>query len=61
MGHVGENQQDVEDDDLTNVDVVSVVPPIAQREQGEGDTEREVVKPHVEQIVVGKNEPDEAE
>ena len=61
MRNVGKNQQDIEHDDLADMDIVPVFPPIAQRAQGERDAEREVVKPHVKQVVVGKNEPHEAE
>ena len=57
MGEVGHQRQYVYDNDVCQPEFILDSPPVTHREEKQGHTEDEVVEPHVEQVVVGKNKP----
>ena len=46
---------------MLHLHVVLVLPPEPETEEEKRDAQREVVKPHVEQVVIGEREPEPSE
>jgi len=61
VGEVGHQRQYVYDNDICQPEFILDSPPVTHREEKQGHTEDKVVEPHVQQVVVGKKEPEQSE